>query len=124
METLQKNIRIAAFLPNGKLIVADSSGKKAVFSSTIDGRNAGKWYENIIDTKLYGNVLDMNFNETNGELVSIISDGTIVYSHELYCKYHGSTRIITNLNVDTYDFTGVVCQDRVKEDLRSNGAVI
>lgn len=211
IETSQKNIRIAAFLPDGKLIATDGSGKKAVFSSTrdgrqmsvnreecrvtgifcmkgqpfvalatgnqvvsiyhtgtgqrtrilkpaagnkmivghpskdsiacsgggsrfeifhyfsfkaSDGRNAGKWYENVIDTKLYGNVLDMNFNVTNGELVSIMSDGTIVYSHELYCKYHGSTQIITNFNVDAYDFTGVVCEGKVEKDLRSNGAVI
>lgn len=90
---------------------------------TRDGKNAGKWYENVIDRKLYGNVLDMNFNETNGELVSIMSDGTIVYSHELYCRYHGSTRIITNFNVDAYDFTRVICEDGVEEDLRNNGAV-
>ena len=53
-----------------------------------------------------------------------MSDGTIVYSHELYCKYHGSTQIITNFNVDAYDFTGVVCEGKVEKDLRSNGAVI
>lgn len=211
IENIQKDSRIAAFLPNGKLIAAGGSRRCAVFSSTRDGRqlsinredgavtgifcmkgqpfaalatsnqivsiyhtgtgqrtrtlkpgagnkmivghpakdaiacsgggsqfeifnyfsfktkegkNAGKWYENVIDTKLYGNVLDMNFNETNGELVCIMSDGTIVYSHELYCRYHGSTRIITNFNVDAYDFTGVICEDGVEEDLKNNGAVV
>jgi len=211
IENAQKDSRIAAFMPNGGLIMAGNSGNKAVFSSirdgrrlsinsensavtgifcmknqpfaalatnnqvvsiyhtgtgqrvrilkptagnkiivghpekdaiacsggknkfeifnyfsfkASDGRNAGKWYENVTETKLYGDVLDMDFNETNGELVAIMSDGTIVYSHELYCKYHDSTRIITNFNVDIYDFTGVVCDDEVKEDLRNNGAVI
>lgn len=91
---------------------------------TRDGIDAGRWYENVIDTKLYGNVLDMDFNEMNGELVVIMSDGTIIYSHELYCKYHCSTKIITSFSVDAYDFTDVICDNEIKADLKNNGAVI
>ncbi|MCD7717288.1 MAG: WD40 repeat domain-containing protein [Lachnospiraceae bacterium] len=91
---------------------------------TNAGRNAGMWYQNQMDHKFYGDVLDMDFNEANKVLVTIMSDGLIVYSHELYCKYHGSIQIITNINVDAYDFNGVLCSDEIRDNLRCNGAVI
>lgn len=53
-----------------------------------------------------------------------MSDGLIVYSHEKYCKYHDSTWIITNFSVDAYDFTGVICNDEIRNNLISNGAKI
>lgn len=89
-----------------------------------DGQKRSWWYLNLLDIKLDGKVLDMAFNETNKELVTIMSDGMIAYSHELYCRYHGCTRIITNFNVDAYDFTDVICDAEIWSVLTSNGALV
>lgn len=113
-----------------KDVVACSGGRKKFetfnyFSFKMNnGRNAGKWYQNPIDHRFFGDVLDMDFNESNGELVTIMSDGAIVYSHDMYCRYHSSTQIITNFSVDSYDFTGVICDDEIRENLLNNGASI
>lgn len=113
-----------------KDVVACSGGRKQFetfnyFSFKVNnGRNAGKWYQNPIDHRFFGDVLDMDFNESNGELVTIMSDGAIVYSHDMYCRYHSSTQIITNFSVDSYDFTGVICDDEIRKNLLNNGASI
>ncbi len=91
---------------------------------TDSGKTAGVWYQNRTDHKFYGDVLDMNFNEEKEELVTIMSDGMIVYSQEWRCNYRYSIRIITDINVDAYDFTGVLCSDEIRENLRRNGALV
>lgn len=109
-------------------IVACSSGDNQFETfrhfayKTDSGKNAGVWYQNRTDHKFHGDVLDMNFNEENEALVTIMSDGRIVYSQEWRCKYQDSIQIITDINVDAYDFTGVLCSDEIRENLRCNGA--
>lgn len=93
-----------------------------LYTKVVDGQKRSWWYQNPLKVKLDGKVLDMAFNEINGELVTIMSDGMIVYCHELYCEYHGHTKIITNFNVDAYDFTDVICDAEIRKVLTSNGA--
>ncbi len=129
LETKSGNKIIVAH-PNANVIACSGGDNHFttfnLYSKTgSDGKTRSWWYENKMeDVRLDGNVLDMNFNESNHELVTIMSDGTIVYSHELYCRYHSSTRIITNFNVDEYDFTGAICEERIKSILKDNGAVL
>lgn len=41
---------------------------------------------------------------------------------QLYCEYHGYTKIIKKFNVDVYDFTDVICDAEIRKVLASNGA--
>lgn len=66
---------------------------------------------------------DIAFNEANGELVVIASNGEIIYCHEKYCRYHSNLEIITNFNVDAYDLAGCICDDEVRKQLMQNGAL-
>ena len=78
----------------------------------------------MFDGQIRGSVLDIAFNDANHELVVILSNGEILYCHEKYCRYHSKMEIITNFNVDAYDFTGCVCESEIREQLKQNGAVI
>ena len=69
-------------------------------------------------------MLDLAFNAENEELVVITTTGQIYYMSDLFCDYHSRTQVINGFNVDAYDFSGIVCSDEVKEQLKGNGAVI
>ena len=89
------------------------------------GEKHGRWYSNTYDGQGYSlnsSVLDIAFNDANHELVAILSNGEIVFCHEKYCKYHDKIGIITNFNVDAYDYSGCICSDEIKSQLKQNGA--
>ena len=85
------------------------------FEKQYSDRKRGWWYENIIneDYQIRGSVLDIAFN-----------DAEILYCHEKYCRYHSKMEIITNFNIDAYDFTGCICEPIIREQLKQNGAII
>ena len=35
--------------------------------------------------------------------------GQIMFCHEKYCRFHSTVDMITNFNVDAYDFRGCIC---------------
>lgn len=95
------------------------------FEWDAHGEKRGRWYPNLYDGQghpLNSSVLDIAFNDANHELVAILSNGEIIFCHEKYCKYHDKIGIITNFNVDSYDFAGCVCSDEIKSQLKQNGA--
>lgn len=94
------------------------------YEKQYSDKKRGWWYENMFDGQIRGSVLDIAFNDANHELVVILSNGEILYCHEKYCRYHSKMEIITNFNVDAYDFTGCVCESEIREQLKQNGAVI
>ena len=73
---------------------------------------------------IIGDILDISFNTENNELVAILSNGQIMFCHEKYCRFHSAIDIITNFNVDAYDFRGCICDDSVKKQIRQNGGEI
>ena len=69
-------------------------------------------------------VLDMAFNTENKELVVILSNGQIMFCHEKYCRFHSAVDMITNFNVDAYDFRGCICSESITNQIRQNGGLI
>ena len=87
----------------------------------------GWWYSNPYSSKnpaINGDVLDIAFNTENHELVAILSNGQIMFCHEKYCGFHSATDIITNFNVDAYDFRGCICDESIKNQIRQNGGLV
>lgn len=113
-------------------VIACSNGQKKFqtfnyYEKVASGKKMGWWFSNPYsseDPKIQGNVLDLAFNTENHELVVILTNGQIVFCHEKYCKFHGVTDIITNFNVDAYDFRGCICDDEISEQIRQNGGLI
>lgn len=95
-------------------VIACSNGARKFqtynyFEKAAAGKKMGWWYPNLYpdqDPQIRGNVLDLAFNTENHELVIILTNGQIVFCHEKYCRFHSATDIITNFNVDAYDFRG------------------
>ena len=94
------------------------------YEKQYSDKKRGWWYENIFDEQIPGSVLDIAFNDANHELAVILSNGEILYCHDKFCRYHSKMEIITNFNVDAYDFTACVCDPVVREQLKENGAMI
>ena len=88
------------------------------------GKPVSFWYCNQFKERLTGNVLDMDFNEANHQLVTVTSNGEIIFCHELYCNHAERRMIITNISMDQYDFIGAICNDEVKQILIDNRASI
>lgn len=88
------------------------------------GKPVSFWYCNQFAGKLTGNVLDIDFNESNHQLVVVTSTGEIIFCHELYCDHEERRMIITNISMDQYDFNDVICDDAVKQILIDNGAKV
>ena len=113
-------------------VIACSNGHKALqtfnyYEKTVDGQKRGWWYSNPYsseDPTINGDVLDIAFNTENHELVAILSNGQIMFCHERYCRFHSATDIITNFNVDAYDFRGCICDEEIKKQIRQNGGII
>lgn len=113
-------------------VIACSNGRKSLqtfnyYEKIVNGKKRGWWYTNPYsyeDPALNGDILDIAFNTENHELVVILSSGRIMFCHEKYCRFHGKTEIITNFNVDAYDFRGCICDDLVREQIRQNGGLI
>lgn len=87
----------------------------------------GWWYPNPYssqDPDIMGDVLDMAFNTENKELVVILSNGQIMFCHEKYCRFHSAVDMITNFNVDAYDFRGCICSESITNQIRQNGGLI
>lgn len=123
--------RLIAVGHNEKSVIAFTNGDSFqtcnYWEKQYPDKNRGWWYKNRYENHkhpLMGTVLDLAFNSSNEELVVILSNGEIVFCHELYCRYHGNMEIITNFNLDAYDFTGVRCDDKVRDILGQNGAEI
>ena len=95
------------------------------YEKQYSDKKRGWWYENRYEAEhpITGTIHDIAFNEANGELVVIASNGEIIYCHEKYCRYHSNLEIITNFNVDAYDFAGCICDDEVRKQLIQNGAL-
>jgi len=99
------------------------------YEKQYSDKKRGWWYQNLYEEKepshpIYGRILDIAFNEANHELVVIVSNGEIIYCNEKYCGYHSNQEIITNFNIDSYDFTGCICDGEIKNILWENGANI
>lgn len=113
-------------------VIACSNGKKKFqtfnyYEKFVSGKKMGWWYPNLYssqDPKIQGNVLDLAFNTENHELVVILTNGQIVFCHEKYCRFHGATDIITNFNVDSYDFRSCICEEEISKQIRQNGGLI
>lgn len=113
-------------------VIASSNGHKAFqtfnyYEKVAAGKKMGWWYANPYceeEHPIQGNVLDLSFNTDNHELVVILANGQIVFCHEKYCRFHSATDIITNFNVDAYDFRGCICEDEIKKQIRQNGGLI
>lgn len=113
-------------------VIACSNGRKALqtfnyYEKTVDGQKRGWWYSNPYsseDPTINGDVLDIAFNTENHELVAILSNGQIMFCHEKYCRFHSATDIVTNFNVDAYDFRGCICDESIKNQIRQNGGLV
>ena len=93
----------------------------------VRGQLRGWWKENCApNTELNKNadILDVSFNTENHELVVILSNGRILYCDEITCQYHSAMDVITNFNVEAYDFRGCICDGSLKSQLEQNGALI
>lgn len=89
--------------------------------------NRGWWYSNRYNAEehpINGDVLDLAFSSASHELVVILSNGEIMFCDEKYCRYQSSIDIITNINVDAYDFRGCICDEDVRSIIRGNGGEI
>lgn len=113
-------------------VIACSNGRKALqtfnyYEKTVRGKKMGWWYPNPYssqDPAIKGDILDMAFNTENKELVVILSNGQIMFCHEKYCRFHSAVDIITNFNVDAYDFRGCICSELIKNQIGQNGGLI
>lgn len=113
-------------------VIACSNGQKSLqtfnyYEKIVRGKKMGWWYSNPYssqDPAIKGEVLDMAFNTENKELAVILSNGQIMFCHEKYCRFHSAVDIITNFNVDTYDFRGCICGESIKNQIRQNGGLI
>ena len=109
-----------------KMAVACAGNRNQItvlrYFSWDEGRK-GRWYPAAPKFSLTGKVLDLAFNAENEELVAITTTGQIYYMSDLFCDYNSRTQVINGFNVEAYDFTGVVCSDEVKEQLKGNGAI-
>ena len=111
-------------------VIANSNGRRLLethnyYEKDADGGKRGWWYDNLYSVKdpaIEGDILDLAFNTYRHELAAILNNGKIVFCHEKYCRYHSSTEIITSFNTAAYDFRGCVCDERIREKLRQNGA--
>lgn len=86
-----------------------------------DNGKKGNWYEAGPRISIEGEILDVSFNYENEELIIITSLGRIYYLSDLFCDYHAQTQIINSFNVGAYDFSGVICDEHIKEELLMNG---
>ena len=66
----------------------------------------------------------LHYLKLTNELVAILSNGQIMFCHERYCRFHSATDIITNFNVDAYDFRSCICDEEIKKKIRQNGGII
>ena len=113
-------------------VIACSNGQKSLqtfnyYEKIVRGKKMGWWYSNPYssqDPAIKGDVLDMAFNTENKELAVILSNGQIMFCHEKYCRFHSAVAIITNFNVDMYDFRGCICSESIKNQIRQNGGLI
>ena len=113
-------------------VIACSNGQKSLqtfnyYEKIVRGKKMGWWYSNPYssqDPAIKGDVLDMAFNTENKELAVILSNGQIMFCHEKYCRFHSAVDIITNFNVDMYDFRGCICSESIKNQIRQNGGLI
>ena len=113
-------------------VIACSNGKKSLqtfnyYEWMVGKEKRGRWYPNPYSSKdpiINGDVLDIAFNTQNQELVAILSNGQIIFCHEKYCRFHSVTDIITNFNVDAYDFRGCICDSSIREQIWRNGGEI
>lgn len=113
-------------------VVACSNGQRALqtlnfYEKIGDGGKRGWWYSNLYssqDPPIKGDVLDIAFNTENKELVVILSNGQIMFCHEKYCRFHSVVDIITNFNVDSYDFRECIFSESIKKQIHQNGGLV
>ena len=113
-------------------VIACTNGTKKIqtynyYEYTKDNKKRGRWYRNVYPKEapmIDGNILDIAFNMENQELVFILSNGRIIFCNGKYCRFHDSLEIITNFNVDAYDFHGCVCSESITNQIIQNGGLI
>lgn len=113
-------------------VIACSNGHRTLqtfnfYEKIADGVKRGWWYSNPYssqDPSIKGDVLDIAFNTENKELVAILSNGQIMFCHEKYCGFHSAVDIITNFNVDSYDFRECIFSESIKKQIRQNGGLV
>lgn len=52
------------------------------------------------------------------------SNGQIMFCHEKYCRFHSVVDIITNFNVDSYDFRECIFSESIKKQILRNGGLV
>ena len=113
-------------------VIACSNGHRTLqtfnfYEKIADGVKRGWWYSNPYssqDPSIKGDVLDIAFNTENKELVAILSNGQIMFCHEKYCRFHSVVDIITNFNVDSYDFRECIFSESIKKQIHQNGGLV
>ena len=113
-------------------VIACSNGHRTLqtfnfYEKIADGVKRGWWYSHPYssqDPPIKGDVLDIAFNTENKELVAILSNGQIMFCHEKYCGFHSAVDIITNFNVDSYDFRECIFSESIKKQIRQNGGLV
>lgn len=113
-------------------IIACSNGKSTIkmyyyLEKNWNGKMVGWWKETTYPStnpSIDSNILDLAFNKENRELVVILSNGQILFYDDIYCKYHSCINIITNFDVDDYDFRGCACDKDIKEQINQNKSLI
>ena len=117
------NPRIIAWNDQKMAVACVSSYSKVIVFRYFswDNGKKGNWYEAGPRISIEGEILDVSFNYENEELIIITSLGRIYYLSDLFCDYHAQTQIINSFNVGAYDFSGVICDEHIKEELLMNG---
>ena len=117
--------RLVAFHPDQN-VFSFSDGNRRLqtfrYFEWNDGKY-GKWCEpRCPEFNIDGKIIAIGFNTTHKEQIMIETNGKITYMQDRFCDFHSQTKVITNFGVGSYDFSGVVCSDEVKEQLIMNGA--
>lgn len=121
--------RLVAFHPTQN-VFSFSDGNKRLetfryFEWMAGQRPRGKWCgPERPDFEIDGRVIAIGFNTVQQEQIVIETNGKITYMRDKFCDYRSQTRVITNFSVDGYDFHGVLCDQRIKNQLERNGAVV
>lgn len=116
-------------------LIADTNGLRVLETHNYfekrgrRGKKMGWWYDNPYspndsEPEISGDILDIAFNTQSSELVAILSNGRIMFFNDKYCRYHSSFSIITAFDVNSYDFRGCICEESLKYQLISNGALV
>lgn len=108
-------------------VVSFSDGRQHIetfryFEWMKNGQKRGNWYgPSCPKFKIQGNIIAIGFNTVQKEQIMIETNGTITFMNDRFCDFHSQTKVITNFSVNGYDFTGVICNEEIMEQIVRNG---